>query len=290
MFFRSPAFLMKAAFGGIALIAIGAVDFTSRHAQHGPGYGLLAYVDDLAGLAGVDLGLGDRDPRLADLAPVAPEGWTVAGFVPNDLAMVMGRAPAPVEDPNASTILALAPLALAGGVSTELRTYRRGENGPEVLLALRHRSGTAVRRIGEDRVDAALARDAGGFEFARVGGLAFAETRNPAYDGARRFSAHIGRQVDIELVADADDATILAVLGGLDIAGLNAATDAPVPGLGEAGYDPDAAQPEADPAAMAEAAPSGIAAWFGGSKADKPKAFSASCAKDKGFKRCSVSD
>jgi hypothetical protein len=290
MFYRSPAFLMKAAFGVIALIAVGAVDFTSRRAQHGPGFGVLAYVDDLAGLAGVDLGLGERDPRLAALAPAAPAGWSVVSFEPNHLAMVMGRPPMPVEDPNAGTILALAPPSLQGGVATELRTYRTGANGPDVLLALRHRSGVAVRRIGEAQVDAALARDAGGFEFTRVGGLAFAETRNPVYDGARRFSAHIGRQIDIELVADADDATILAVLEGLDIAGLNATTDAPIPGLGEAGYNPDAAPPEADPAAIAEAAPSGFGAWFGGGKGDKPKTFTASCASKKGFKRCSVGD
>ena len=283
---------MKAAFGVIALTAIGAIDFMSHRTQHGPGYGALAYVDDLGALAGVELDLGGIDPKLATLAPAAPEGWSVKAFEPNDLAMVMGRAPVPLDDPNAGTILALAPPSLAGGVATDLRTYRKGADGPEVLLALRHRSGAAVRRLGEDEVDAALARDGGGFEFARVGGLAFAETRNPAYDGARRLSAHIGRQIDIELVADADDATILAVLDGLDIAGLNATTDAPIAGLGEAGYDPAAAPlPDGDQAAMSEAAPSGFASWFGGKKDDaKVKTFSTSCVNKKGFKRCSVGD
>src|SRR5690606_18041328 len=108
---------------------VGAVDFMARHGRHGPGYGPLAYVSDLAAMAGLAFDPG-RDPQLAALMPEPPAGWSVTPFQPQDLAQMLGRAPAPVTDPRAATILAL-DAAPEPGVRIETRTYRLGD-GPQV--------------------------------------------------------------------------------------------------------------------------------------------------------------
>jgi hypothetical protein len=160
-----------------------------------------------------------------------------------------------------------------------------------VLFALRlHKpddSGVAAQfRQVQQALEAGAAPAAK--SFAVVRGLVFREDLDKAYGSARRITARIGNEVEVELLTVAEDADILEILAELDVAGINAMTSAPMPGIGAGGVV----------AASAPAASSGggLAAWFGGGSggsgtANKPKpGFGSSCASDKGFKRCSVGD
>lgn len=227
--------LMPMAFGAFALGAFGAVDFITRKAAGGPDYGIGSYVSEVAGRIQFRTDT-TRELLVQDMFPPAPGGWDMHEFVAEDLTRITGK-PNEQQQKKVSALQVLggSAMLMASVDKGEYRTYTRGAQ--TILFKITYIKSSALTGIGGDAIEAMLT--VGQFTedaqpaFATVRGLRFVEEKGKAYGVARRITARLGVQIELTLITLEDDETILRLLEGLDVAGLNRMLLDPIAGMGE---------------------------------------------------------
>lgn len=304
-----PVLLMQIGFGLFAAGAYVAVDYMTNAAVRGDSYTVGTYVSERMSQIRIVTGKTPRAPALADMFPPAPEGWEVRAYEDADITRITGKPPAPKEKVPAGPVLALSvmPMGAIDG-QTEYRTYVSGDR--TVLLGISFRTTAMLDPIANDAMKRMAELDAAAFDlgkdyFATVNGMTFRVADDRANGMVRRIGGLIGHQVEVDVVSGEDDETILAILAGLDVAGLNGMMDEPVAGMGAerailrpgAGALPGAdatRQAQAEDAARdASGEVSGDAVATGPEPVARPPVrprAAANCAIAQGVKRCKVGD
>jgi hypothetical protein len=234
-----PYLIMQLGFGVFALGAFATVDYMTNAAVRGDGFTVGTYVSERLAQIKVVTGKVPKAPRVNDIFPPPPDGWEVRTFEREDLALVTGQ---PVEEQKkvsagAAMMGGAIPLASIGS-GGEYRTYTNGKK--TVLLKISLLKTSAVNPIAGDAIKRMMEFQAGLSEiedplFATVNGMTFRIVNTKAYGVARRIEGKLGYQIDVDVVSTEDDDTILAILAGLDVAGLNQMIDEPIAGMGEGG-------------------------------------------------------
>lgn len=300
-----PVLIMQIGFGLFAASAYVVVDYMTNAAVRGDTYTIGAYVSERASQIRVVTGKTPRAPALADMFPPAPEGWEVRTYEEADITRITGKPPEPKEKVSATAVLTLSamPMGAIDG-KTEYRTYVSGDR--TVLLKINFRTTAMLNPIANDALKRFKEFEAvqNEFEkayFATVNGMTFRVADDRAYGIARRIEGLIGHQVEVDVVSTEDDETILAILAGLDVAGLNGMMDQPIAGMGaerailRAGAG---ALPGADATWQAQAQgatrdASGDAVAAGPEPVARPPVqprAAANCTIAQGVKRCKVGD
>jgi hypothetical protein len=186
-------------------------------------------------------------PGLAGMLPEAPPGWTRRPAGAGDAAALLGvpgSAPAiaTVGGPAADPALTLAAATYERG---PLRVVIEAARLPDALFS--DAAATAARMQAETWV---LAQSAG--LMGRVGGLDIHRTPPVPGLGARLAVASVGGQVQVRIAYPEamDEAALLALLRGLDVAAMNAGVVTPDPAIAAAGVAAPGA-PAADGGGMA---------------------------------------
>jgi hypothetical protein len=299
----------------MGLISTG-VHYMTRKIARGPEYSVGVYVSDMIGQIRVCAKNCVEIPKVKDMLPVTPQGWTSRDFDRADLPLVTGIAPKPETDPNnavtAETVGASGMLALAvagsmysADINRRATTYIKGDE--IVIFSITYKKAALFNGIGGDQLAMMFAVQNmidQGTPYVRVDDLVF-ELKPEKNDGAaRRFVANYGTQLDFEVLTNATDESFAEILKGLDIAGLKlmlsdhpsnqgvevpAATavdeqQAPIASAG-AGFLKGLFGSEDPPAAAAAAE---VAAQPDGTTTKPEAGFAPSCSGDKGFKHCDV--
>ncbi|MCR8722888.1 hypothetical protein [Frigidibacter sp. ROC022] len=301
--------LMQMTFGVFALGAFGAVDFMTRKSVGGPEYGFGSYVSEVASRVHFKTEK-TKVLRIEDMFPPPPPGWDTHEYVAEDLSRITGK-------PNEKQQKKVSALQVIGGSAATMATVDKGvyrtyvHDDQTILFKINYIKSSALTGIGGDAVQTMLAMgqasEAEQPFFATVHGLRFNEELGKAYGVARRITAHLGPQISLTLITLEDDATILRLLEGLDVAALNQMLLEPIPGMGEGGISqdlPEGAVPRAEDVAaaadatapeaeMAEAEPKKgfFSSLFGGRKGASPakaEPLKIECAIEQGAKRCKV--
>jgi hypothetical protein len=290
------------------------VHYMTRKIARGPEYSVGTYVSDMIGNISICSKNCVEIPKVKDMLPVTPEGWTARDFDKADLPLVTGIAPKPVE-PNPDNPMSaenagaggMLALAMVGSMYSDkfdrrARTYIKGDE--IVIFSISYRKAALFNGIGGDQLAMMFEMESMmemPSPYVRVDDLVFNLKPSDTDGTARRLVAHYGPQFDFEILTNANDDALAEVLKGMDIAGLKlmlsdhpsnegveaAATTAvdaaqtPIAGSGGGflkGLFGEAAATTAEAAAPAEA----------GTGAKPEAGFAPACSGDKGFKHCDV--
>lgn len=228
--------ILNIGFGAAALAVFGTVDYMTRAQAEGPGYSIGSYFSEVVGR--IDL-YHEKTVRIADTFPEPPEGWERHVFQAEDLSRLTGQ---PVDDSHRGKKVSLAEVAvgaqmgLVGADRAEYRTYTSGDR--TVLVKITYIPTSVFHGIGGKQIEMMLQfADLEALDmpfFGTVKGLEFHEAKKKAYGVARAITANLGPQVDVTvLTTEEDDQTILDLVSGLDVAGLNTLLAEPIQGMGE---------------------------------------------------------
>lgn len=313
-----PHLIMQAGFAVLALGAFLTVDYVTNAAVRGKDFTVGTYLGER--ISQIRLATSRTKPlRVADMFPPAPDGWSVREFEQQDLALVTGAAVKEKRKTSAKSVLLGASTGIVSVDKGEYRTYTSGDRA--VLVHIGLIKASALNPIAGDGIKRMMEFQNGMSEmenplFATVNGMQFRQVDDKAYGVARRIEGKLGYQVDVDVVTTEDDDTILAILSGLNVGGLNQMLEEPIAGMGEGGVirfaalDPEGGDESGDidkkaalgseggPAAvpMMTVAKNALSGLFGGKPAAANVAAAApvvepkeiTCSMDKGFKRCKI--
>lgn len=181
-----------------------------------------------------DLGSGAFYSAPIDMArhaPAAPDGWVVRRYDKRDVEIVLGGSDFALGSMERKIALRFDHASTLTNVS-EVLTFAKDDR----LVALRMQTDTDSYRTlqkgtATEVENMLVARDVENRSvLATVHGLPLVQEAQFTIDGAgrrtpvsyRRFSLDVGRAVAVEVITNAADADIVAVLSGLDIPGLQA--------------------------------------------------------------------
>jgi hypothetical protein len=269
--------------------------------------------EKLASLAG-----SARSPApvldLPEMMPRAPEGWTMRPVAADDIDGFLPRSGEKGDPEMVALVKSVAGTRVERGAEVAVQTYERGERRvvfqlvrlPDSLFT----DPAAFDRRHDLQIAAAAPR---GRPFLTVRGLDVTESFLGDGIRARFFSAHVGAQIEVRVLASRrlKDTDLVPFFETLNVQAMNAAVIDRQPGLGEvpvlvlgsALSEADLAAYEADRAAradlaieraqemraQAEAEVAAATGAAGVAPAGDANPLSTECRKDSGgIKRCSV--
>lgn len=215
--------------GAIGLGVFGAMDFTTRKLADET---LTAgtYFTELPARMATIFEKAPPRANLEKLIPEAPRGWHNDEFIDADYAELTGLAPAEPQIPSEleealenNLSFQIVSAVQQRGFQQTLSTYRRGHH-QMMILALRYRPARVTSGIGGAQMSMMIdmmQMDIESEHFATVQGLDFEIKQIDGSERGRRIVAHLGQQVDIELVTNSTGEAVFTLLQDIDIAALN---------------------------------------------------------------------
>lgn len=251
---------------------------------------------------------GGLPVKLAEMLPLAPDGWSVRPTVAEDSAAFLPRNAGAVSRGDQRLIESLMLPGRMDGPETVVLTYARGDR-QVIFRAERYPDGDFTGPLTQHRIDLRLqAASVNALPIMTVRGLDVSEAPLPGAMRARMFVAAVGAQIHLTVLATdrMDDADLVPFFQTLHVKAMNASVVEKAPGLGDLpvialaaampeaqgeAYKADRATKKARLAATA-ALPDGAAAGDVAMTVDTPlpqEGFGADCVTDaNGIKRCSV--
>lgn len=234
--------------GAISLGVYGTFDYMTRAQAAPEGLTFSQYVSDLSGrVATTAKDSAPKRTELADHMPAAPSGWarrayqqsdyqTVTGIVPRELTELEQEMADSVSEMEKNPMFKLMAATQARGFDGEKATYLRGRR--MVLVSFQFTPARVTNGIGGAQMAMMMnmneMQDNWDTEpFAVVDGLEFRIKDVKKSDEAREIRAKIGTQTTIQIVTNANDEQVMAILQEIDVAGLNARMAEPDPNIGE---------------------------------------------------------
>lgn len=230
---RHVVFLVFAMGCGIGL------DFYLKAEKAGDSYGLLDY----SGQVGVDLtgaaesvGTFLNPPSLRKAMPSKLEGWEAHAFGVDDLAIVIGREPTPIEQEAFVENQRMKAIAMSAtnGLNMVERAYYKGD--VSIYLTAAHISAGGLRgsamKAGINGMAEFMMLDKR--PLVTVDGLAVIEGRKPDAAGgeARLIRAELTESISVVLLTRTrDDQAIAELVNAIDFPMLNELLDQPVAGI-----------------------------------------------------------
>ncbi|WP_136646268.1 hypothetical protein [Tabrizicola sp. YIM 78059] len=311
---RLLGFLLFVAVGGGGLLFIDYNNARNAAAARGDqALTLAAYLEtvtDRIGNATALAGVAGMSRSLEQMLPAAPDGWTVRAAATEDLADFLPKKGAKVDRKARDQVAAVGSTKAVNGAEVVIRTYERGDRRV-VIQAIRYpdrifTDPDAAEERFRLRIEAAERR---GRPFMTVRGLDIAEEFPGEGIRARYFSANVGGQIQIRVLATKrmKDKELIPFFETLHVQAMNAAVVDKVEGLGEVpvillvsamkanereAYEADRARRSEEAVMLARSLREADAARAGSVRkpAAKPtEGFAADCTKGAGgIKRCSV--
>lgn len=234
-----------AAFAIIAMALTFGFDFFQRQAvakSAGEPYGVSQYFGGIKDRYAA-FKSDQKTHDIADYAPAAPEGWVKRDWTDADVELFSGPIEPLTEEEleqqkianemNENPAVKLMQAGMTKGFKTDTWIYEKGESSIAVSLKFipaRVQSMTGGKQLG--MMQDIMRMDEVETDFARVGGVLFEENTDDDDTHSRRFSAHIGRQIDIGVRLIGESAEAVEIMAGINFDGLNAMMKDPVEGVG----------------------------------------------------------
>ena len=178
---------------------------------------------------------GGLPVKLAEMLPLAPDGWSVRPAVAEDAAAFLPRNDGAVSRAEQRRIESLMLPGRTDGPETVVLTYTRGDR-QVVFRAERYPDGDFTGPLTQHRIDLRLqAASVNALPIMTVRGLDVSEAPLPGAMRARMFVAAVGAQIQLTVLASdrMDDADLVPFFQTLHVKAMNASVVAKSPGLGD---------------------------------------------------------
>lgn len=234
--------------GFLALLAVGSggllfLDYNNARNAAASGEGpeltfgeYLSTVTDRVASATASAGVPSLPQALEDMLPKAPDGWTVRNATREDLAEFLPKKGVKVDQKARDLVTAVGSARVAQGAEAVILTYERADRRV-MIQAIRYPDRLFTDpKAGERRFALRMeAAERRGRSFMTVRGLDVSEEFLGDGIRARYFSANVGAQIQIRMLASKrmKDTDLLPFFETLHVQAMNASVVDKVEGLGQ---------------------------------------------------------